>query len=587
MQRRSASATANPLRPGLAVLMVMLMLVPGLAGAAVRAWFDRDRMHVGETVSLNIECDSATCGQPDLSPLDKDFDQLSTSNSRSVNIVNGQTSARQLWAVAVQPRHEGVITVPALAVGSERTAPVQLTVLPASQATQRSGDDIFIEYDASPREAYVQQQLHATVKLYYAVNLTDGVLDELTAPGVVVQKLAQDRSYESEQGGRRYHVLERRYAVFAEKSGPLTLPAINFRGRALSARDPGGFFSRGNAVSARANAIDLVIKARPADSGSGPWLPAESVELRAEGAGASVGHSAIKGKVGEPVTLTLTVQAKGQTFEQIPELTLPEVDGAEVYPDKAVTRTRDDGDWVYGERSRKFAIVPSRPGTLHVPAVTLEWWNTQTNTMATATTAAFDITVEGVAGAAAPVRPIISTPAGDALPVAGEVAPVAAQAGPWRAIALASLGLWAVTLVTGYLLWRRTRAPVVRRPNTAQGADAAALGARGAFARAAAAGQAGASARHLLAWARAEGLAVQNLGELADQLDDDAQKQAIGALQAALYGTTPGIAMPPLATVFGNGFRRRPRASAAANEDELPRLWPSDDPSFRQNRGTR
>ena len=80
-------------------------------------------------------------------------------------------------------------------------------------------------------------------------------------------------------------------------------------------------------------------------------------------------------RVGEPLTLTLRLKAVGLGFEQLPELNLPKIDGADIYPDKATTQNRDAGDVVTGERERKFAIVPNRSGPLTIPSIGIGWWD--------------------------------------------------------------------------------------------------------------------------------------------------------------------------------------------------------------------
>ena len=54
---------------------------------------------------------------------------------------------------------------------------------------------------------------------------------------------------------------------------------------------------------------------------------------------------------------------------------MPKIDGADIYPDKATTQNRDAGDVVTGERERKFAIVPNRPGRLTIPSIGIAWWD--------------------------------------------------------------------------------------------------------------------------------------------------------------------------------------------------------------------
>lgn len=553
------------------LLLFALCAFAGSAPAAeqTRAWFDRDTVQLGETVTLNVET-TESASEPDFSALEADFELLGRSSSSSVSIVNGSASSTMLWAVGLKPRREGKLTVPALLVGKSRTAPVVLSVGAAPDiAAANPGDDFFIEVTAEPLTAYVQQQIRVTVKFFYAVNLTDGAVEELSVADAVVQKLGQDRSYDVERSNRRYRVLERRYAVTAQKSGTLQLPALNFRGRALSGNDPNAmFFGRGRAVTTRSEALSVAIDPRPAGSGDGPWLPAQSLQLQAEGVDGAAGTGQGQGRVGEPLTITLTIVAQGLGFEQLPELALPPIDGAEIYPDKSVTRSRENGGWIIGERSRKFAIVPTRAGTLRIPAVSLDWWDTAADASANAQTR--EITIE-VAQAAPGAAPAATAPAAGA---AGAAAAIPGEAelliAFWRFVALFALSLWLLTLALWFVSRRRTRghakptapAAVVFSPT------------RRSFEQAVASGDVAAAAQRLLAWARSEGLRAAHLGELAAQLDSAAQRDVVAKLQAALYGGTTGAALPPdLATHFAAGFSRVPRVAANEDGSVLPPLW--------------
>ncbi|TDR41696.1 oxygen tolerance protein BatD [Tahibacter aquaticus] len=558
------------LRTLLALLLAALVW-PALAADTVRAWLDRDSMQLGETVTLNVET-SGALGEPDFSGLEADFELLNRSNSSSVSIVNGSASSTQLWAIGLKPRREGKLTVPALSVGTHKTAPVELNVGAAPVvASAKPGDDLFVELSADPLNAYVQQQVRVTLKLFYAINLTDGGLDELTAADAVVQKLGQDRSYEAERDGRRYRVLERRYSVTAQKSGNLALPAVNFRGRALSGNDPNAmFFGRGRAVSARSDALSIEVRPRPAESGNSPWLPAQSLELRIDGA-----NPAAPARVGEPLTATITATAQGLGFEQLPELEMPAIEGAEIYPDKSTTRSRENNGWIIGERSRKFAIVPKRAGTLHVPAMQLNWWDTASNKAALAQTPAFDVEVGAAtaadgAGTAAVLPNAAPTEAATPGLATAASGYDSSRAEIWRLLAIGSFVLWILTLLA-FLYWRRSP---VSLP-VAAASPAAAPGSRKAFDQAVAGNDAAATARQLLAWARHEGASARNLGELAAQLQSPVQRDAIAALQASLYAADATTSVPAgFAASFSRGLELASRA--AANDDAvLPPLWKS------------
>lgn len=558
-------------------LAIALLAAALQAHAAVpaRAWLDRDTVQLGETVTLNVEVAEAGVTQPDFSALKADFELLNTQSSRQISVVNGASTAKTLWAVALEPRRAGEITIAPIAVGGLRTDPIRLNVLPASPATAAAGGDVFLEVSADPLTPYVQQEVRYTVKLYHAFDLTDGNLTEPQADGLGVKKLGQDKPYSATVGARRYHVIERHYALTPERSGPLDIAPLVFRGNALDGSDPTGFFSRGRRVSARSDAVHLDVRPKPAQWTAGAWLPAASLLLQDQTPLPDEVH------VGDPFTRTIRLQAQGLAFEQLPELDLKAPDGAEMYPDKSDARTRDDGDWLYGERVRKFAFVPNRPGSLTVPGLQVHWWNTAQDRAEVAQLPPHTIRVLPAAGSVATAPPGGGTTA--ATPVAPTLAAARAAAAPasagvptrvrvWQGLAGAAFALWLITLA----LWWRSR----RTPAAISAAAVAPLGEsaqRAAFLRACALGELAGAERALVAWARHERSDVRNLGELAARLDDAAQCDALAALQRVRYAGAPAQGLTTrLQQAFKGGLAWRARVASAARS-ALPALYPDRD----------
>jgi hypothetical protein len=219
-------------------LLLLVVLFSGLAQANTRAWLDRDRIAAGETVTLNIETDQATLDSPDYSPLTAQFDVSGNTSSRQFEMVNGTSTTRVLFAVALQPHRDGVIGIPALVVGKERTQPLSLTVTPAAASpVAHAGDPVFIEAEADAQSPYVQQAVGYVVRLYSAAPLVSGQLDRDPPDGATMQRVGDDLQYTREIGGRRYTVVERRFLLIPEHSGALEIPGARFRGQAV-----GGFF---------------------------------------------------------------------------------------------------------------------------------------------------------------------------------------------------------------------------------------------------------------------------------------------------------------------------------------------------------
>jgi oxygen tolerance protein BatD len=558
-------------------LFALVAIAPARADApSVRAWLDRDTMHLGETVTLNVESTGDVGGQPDFSALSQDFNLLGTQSSQQVSILNGSSTTKVVWAVGLEPKHAGRIAIPALAVGSAKSSPLTLSVLPQPAGAEgKPGDDVFLEVTAEPLAPYVQQQVRYTVKLYFSFGLTDGNLSEPQADGVVVQRLGQDKSYLATIGDRRYHVMERHYALTPEKSGTLALPALVFRGNTLDAADPTGFFSRPRTISARSDAVQLNVKPKPSTwPVSEPWLPAQSMLLKDDSELPTEIH------VGDPVTRTIRMQAQGLGFEQLPELELTAPENAEIYPDKADTRTRDDGTWLYGERVRKFAFVPTKPGSLTIPGVSVTWWDTTHDRMETAELPARTLSVLPAAGtkpaSTAPSTDIGATSAETSAPAAlsPPAAPVSAPSSVriWQTLAAIGFVLWLITLA----LWWRTRgAASAVRVDAAPSPHAGSAAHRAVFLKACSLGELAGAERALVAWARSERPDVRNLGELAVRLDSPAQTDALAALQRARYaGASKQGVGSQLERAFKPGLAWRKPAAPSGQKSALPALYP-------------
>ncbi|AIF46842.1 hypothetical protein HY57_05965 [Dyella japonica A8] len=540
--------------------------------ADVQATLDRSRVELGETVTLNLRADGdAMANTPDLSALSRDFAVLGSSSNTSISIVNGRRTAQLTVGVALRPLHAGTLHIPALSFAGGTTAPVNLEVVPPDAGAETAGrKDVFLEATIDPASAYVGQQMVYTVRLFFATDLTSGALEDPQVTGIDFRRLGNEINYQAERGGRRYNVIERRYAATPQREGHLRIPSVAFQGESVNMAGSDAFFGNGTPISAASPTVDIDVRPAPAQVGQGAWLPARELSLTLDGGPA---HGDLH--VGEPLNLVMNLQATGLPYEALPSLSLPSLDGATVYPDKPVNGTRVDGQWLVGRRQQSFAVVPNRAGTFTIPETTLTWWNLAENHAETARVPARTFTVLPTAGGPAPSSS--SAPQAAAAPLASTATqePVVAVAGtPWRVLALISLGLWVLS-VLAWLAWRwrerqRGSTPVTRTEPA--GASAARL--RAAFLLEARGNDAAKQASALLSWAKAERPALQNLGELARALSASPQREAIDALQRKQYAGAEDAALGDrLATVFKDGFAWQP-APGSSDASPLPPLYP-------------
>lgn len=567
------------------LLLFCLLLLPCAAMAAsVQATLDRNDVHLGETVTLNLRIDGTmNANTPDLSALDRDFEVLGTSTNSSLNIVNGQQTAELIIGVALRPKHTGDLQIPSLSVAGNQTQPLTLHVgAPDASASANASKHVFVEVTPSSNHAYVGQQLLYTVRLFFDLNLNSGSLADPHVDGAELRKLGNDADYQAVRNGHRYQVIERRYALTPQRAGSLTIPSIEFQGEAVepgNPNDPGGFFNPGGLfgnttpVTANSPEAKIDVQAPPANWGKTAWLPARSLTLSLGGL-----PSDDKITVGQPLNLRMRVEAQGVPGDALPELSLPPIDGATVYPDQPSTTTRDDGEWLTGRRERNFAIFPQHAGTLTIPEITLTWFDVQSGQQRVATIPAHTLTVAaaalGAPPAAAASAPQPAPTTANSVAATPAIAPATrAVATPWRWIALGSLVLWLISMLA-FAWWYRSKRsrgthPPARRAEPADTTRAL----RQAFLEAARGNDSPVQARCLLAWARSERPELRNLGEVAEALASSEQRAAIEQLQREHYAGVRTAQRIDLAAVFAKGFAWR-QAKAAETDSPLPPLYP-------------
>jgi hypothetical protein len=424
-----------------AALALFMLGASGASWAALRAELDHTSVQDGDTVTLSIENDSGQSRErPDVTPLRKDFDVLGTSTSSETSIVNGSRSERTRWLVRLQPRHAGTIDIPPITMGSEHTAALELKVTaPSPQAANQASRHVFLEVEAAAagKSIYVQQQIPYTIRLYYDDTIQTGELAAPDPADAIVEQLGEEKRYTAMHGGRQFNVIERRYAIAPEKSGALRIPPASFRGSfAVSENGQGdgdpaadlmdrllrntpfannpafmsglragtAFGNPGQPVTARSPEIALNVQPRPAGA-QGHWLPAEQVALHD-----SWEDHPPQFKVGEPVTRTITIDAKGLAASQIPPLSLEQPANARLYADAPDNQSRTDGNAIYGISKQSVTYIPNAQGTLDIPPVELAWWNTRSNAPGRVALPAREFNVE--AGAAGQSNASPAAPAG-------------------------------------------------------------------------------------------------------------------------------------------------------------------------------
>ena len=608
-----------PVRHHLAVglLLGLLLFATELLAAGLEARLDRNRVAEGEAVVLTLRASGDLDGAPDFSPLAREFDLLNQGQSSRMQFINGRSSSWREWQLTLAPRRLGKLQIPALQLGGERSQPIELEVVEAAELAKDGPlPPVMLEVETSTDKPYVQGKVVYTVRVLTRAPLRQANLDDPRASDALIERLGADRESETYRNGQSYRVIERRYAVFPQRSGSLEIdpPTLSaqlpdngnrgnsLRDRMFGGRDPfadlGGMFSQGQPVRLRARRVTLDVQPQPPGTPT-PWLPAESLVLNEAW---SPNPPAFR--VGEPVTRSIVITAQGMTGAQLPDVPQPAIAGISVYPDKPQVSTRAEGDTLIAQRVMKSALVPERAGSFMLPAIELAWWDARNGRQQVARIPAREVTVAaGATGGTAAPPPRVSPqalpgnpPAMSSMSPGNAMAPNVVPGTSAAPRYAGGLGFWpwltavfALAWLISMAAWWRARAAGSAQSggaDTGSKAPTASAGNVGdpgkaldQFEQACRASDARGARQALLAWAAANWPAdpPQRLDQLARHLPDAAGSM-LAEIDRALFAADAGTwhgdaawqALSPLLS------RQRRPASTAGEGPALPPLYPGN-----------
>ena len=447
-------------------LLLFALTASTQSWAKLTATADRTVLDSNETLQLLVRFDGqAVTSQPDFDVLKRDFKILSNNRQQQISISNGRSESYTDWKLTLAPKRIGRLLVPSIKYKKDISDAIEISVRKASPSNT-TGQPVYTETLIDKPAVYVQEQLLLTHRLYTSIQLTDLSMEELVLPGAIIQKVAQNQ-FQKRVGNKDYMVVEMKYALFPQTSGKLNIPAV-----AISVYQPGNnqssfFRSRGNQIIRNTEAKTIDVMAKPAHIDADQWMPSSQLTISQKWS-----NNLEQLQVGEPVTRTITISAKGLTGAQILPLSLESSSDFKVYPDQAQLNESVDASGVTGVRQESFALVPNRQGDIVLPEISVRWWDTVNQRMQTATLDAMRLEV----GAAPTSAATSSAPYLEPIELADSQQSAAAisqnndlQTGDGSFSTLMRLSLAAnallLTLLAALLLKRKSKQSARQRPS--------------------------------------------------------------------------------------------------------------------------
>ncbi len=364
------------------VLMIVFLLSSFVnADNRLSASIDRSKIYATDTFTYELvgELDvqpglgglfsfgSSQISEPNIPGLEKDFEILDRQQKMSMQSINGKSQSRMLWRYTLAPLRSGKLTIPAAEYEGIKSKPIDIEVLPGAAPRDASTPPmVFIEVETDKKEAYVQEQIKFTVRLYSAGNLVAGDLSQPEALNAIIEPLGETKVYYRMAYNQRYEVRERNYLVFPQQSGKLELNALQFSGTMIDSRK-----RRRVRVREESESTNIMVNPPPANFTGTLWLPATSLHLNEKW-----DKNPEQLSIGDSLTRQIEIHALGLLASALPPLPEASPDGLKVYPDKAQTESKEHDSGAQALRRETRAYVAIKAGNITLPEMRIPWWDT-------------------------------------------------------------------------------------------------------------------------------------------------------------------------------------------------------------------
>ena len=334
-------------------------------------------MGSGETIELTVSLDKQVLfGEPDFSSVEKNFDIVGRNRRSRISFVNGEKQSYTQWILTLRPKSAGTLVIPSFNFKGEISDALEIKVRKPI-ATTDPGAAMFTETILEKNSVYVQEQTLLTLRLYTTLSLSNFSMSEISILNAQIVKLAEEQ-YQKQINGKDYIVVETRLAIFADNSGEVSIPSVRYSGIASERNNPyGGIWSNrgGKRLTVNTEEKVLSVRPRPAHATMNDWLPARDIKLYDRWS-----EDKPTLTVGEPVTRTIALSAMGLTGAQLPPFSTNEAvgrgEGFKVYDDQPQLEDKIGAQGITGTRVESMAIVPTQAGTLTLPEIRVQWWDT-------------------------------------------------------------------------------------------------------------------------------------------------------------------------------------------------------------------
>ena len=371
-------------------ILFLILVSIDVNAANIKASVNKNSVPLGEIFILTISTDENSRETPDLSGLNDGFQTYSTSVSRSSYIINGQTTKSTKWQISMSATKSGKQKIPSLKVGNDFSNEVEIDVLPQGAKASNNTKSSELEYSMRTEFAnkndtfYVQQQIPYNVIITDVGGLQGGEPVFDASDNFIIKSLGQPDVASKYVNGQNVREITFKFVLFALKSGKITIPPVRFNGYTISSGGAGIFsdniFNINIGIPSRlgfeipiglyAPEKEVNILPAPADYKGKWWLPADSVEIRANFTDTNKNFM-----VGEAFSREIIVTAVGVIDTQLPIPNFATNSDFKQYPQKSTASNELQENIPVAIQKTTNVYIPERSGELILPEISVEWFD--------------------------------------------------------------------------------------------------------------------------------------------------------------------------------------------------------------------
>lgn len=328
------------------------------------------------TIQANTEVDFSLSGlmsfggsqvePPEFDGLEDNWEVIDRQQGYNMQSINGISQSTITWRYTLSPRSSGLVTVPSATFKDAVSEAVEIEVVPGNRPRDASNPPtVFLKASVDKSAPYVQEQIIYTLELY-TLGEARGDMSEPSHPDMIIEPIGETSKTYKMEFNRRYEVYERKYVLFPQKSGPLSIDPQVFTGNVVDNR----LRQRARAREL-SNAVELDVTPPPSGYSGSSWLPAKSLFLND-----SFEPNVTTIKQGDSITRKIGITALGLLGSSLPELDLRAIDGLKVYPDQPQVSSSSHSEGAQSMREEMLAYVAVDSGEVTLPEINITWWDT-------------------------------------------------------------------------------------------------------------------------------------------------------------------------------------------------------------------